>query len=104
VEVMARDEFMVTCVCVIEALPVVSLLPMLTKKAGSRVTLRCFGSCGDKRCWPVCITKTSTTLLATASPTDRGVTRREVRHCCGEEGHVHCGGSSRYEAARKAGG
>jgi len=43
-------------------------------------------------------------LLATASPTNRGATRREVRRCCQEEGQVHCGGSGRYEAARKAGG
>jgi len=40
-------------------------------------------------------------LLATASLTDRGATRRQVRHCCREERQVHCGGSSRYEAAQK---
>jgi len=57
------DEDTVSWMRAIEALPVVSLLSLLTKKSGFRVTLRCYESCGDKRCGPVCISKTRTTLL-----------------------------------------
>jgi len=79
-DVKGMDEDTVTWVRAIEALPVVSLLSLLTKKSGFRVTLTCYESCGDKRCGPVCISKTCTTLLAAASPTDHGSSRREV--CC----------------------
>jgi len=63
-DVNRMDEDTVTWVRPIEVLPVVSLLSLLTKKSGFRVTLRCYESCGDKRCKPVCISKTRTTLLA----------------------------------------
>ena len=62
-DVEGIDEVMVTCVCAIKALPVVSLLPILTSKARFRATFRCYGSCGYKRCGPVCITKNITTLF-----------------------------------------
>ena len=58
------DEDTVTWVRPIEVLPVVSLLSLLTKKSGFRVALRCYERCGDKRCGPMCISKTHTTLLA----------------------------------------
>ena len=63
-DVKGMDEDTVTWVRAIEALPVVSLLSLLTKKSGFCVTLKCYKSCGDKRCGPVCISKTRTTLLA----------------------------------------
>ena len=58
------DEDTGTWMRAIEALTVVSLLSLLTKKSGFRVTFRCYESCGEKRCGPVCISKTRTTLLA----------------------------------------
>ena len=60
------DEDTVTWVRAVEALPVVSLLSLLTirSQSGFRVTLKCYDSCGEKRCGPVCISKTRTTLLA----------------------------------------
>jgi len=57
------DEDTVTWMRAIEALPVVSLLSILTKKSWFRVTLRCYKSCGEKRCGSLCIPKTRTTLL-----------------------------------------
>jgi len=47
VDVKMMHEVMVTWMRATEALPAVSLLPLLTKKAGFRVTLRCYGSCRD---------------------------------------------------------
>jgi len=43
------DEDTVTWMRAIEALPVVSLLSLLTKKSGFRVTPGCYESCGKKR-------------------------------------------------------
>ena len=62
-DVKGMDEDTVTWMCAIEALPVVSLLSLLTKKSGFRVTLRCYKSCGEKRCGPVCISKTRTQIM-----------------------------------------
>ena len=59
--------------CAIEALPVVALLSLFaasgTKRAGCRVTLRCYGarehnSCATQQQGPVCITQTHTIMLA----------------------------------------
>jgi len=63
-DVKGMGEDMVTWMRAIEALPVVSSLSLLTKKSGFCVTLRCYESCGEKMCGPVCISKTCTTLLA----------------------------------------
>jgi len=66
-DVKGMDEDTVTWMRAIEALPVVSLLSLLTKKSGFCVTLRCYESCGEKMCGLVCISKTRTTLLACSS-------------------------------------
>ena len=48
-DVKGMDEDTVTWMRAIEALPVVSLLSLLTKKSGFRVTPGCYESCGKKR-------------------------------------------------------
>jgi len=76
-DVKGMDEDTVTWVRAIEALPVVSLLSLLTKKSRIRITLRCYESCGEKWCGPVCISKTHSTLLAAVYPTDHGERERK---------------------------
>ena len=44
-DVKGMDEDTVTWMCAIEALPVVSLLSLLTRKSGFCVTLRCYKNC-----------------------------------------------------------
>jgi len=68
IDVKGMDEDMVTWVRAIEALPVVSLLILLTKKSRFRVTLRCYKSCKSKRCGLAFISTRKTRRIKPENP------------------------------------